>query len=99
MTAVDSGSALLDLPDSIEAKMPVNADHSQIVKFDSRNAEAYKAAIGYLKQFERDAKKVISGRFCTGKRKRLAGDTDEYPKSARLFREASPDKNNQKVAG
>lgn len=65
MTAVDSGSAILDLPDSIEAKIPVNADHSQIVKFDNRNAEAYKTAAGYLKQFEQDARKVISDRFGT----------------------------------
>ena len=65
MTAVDSGSALLDLPDSTETKIPVNADHSQIVKFDSRNAETYKTATEYLKQFEQDARKVISDRFCT----------------------------------
>jgi len=63
MTAVDTGSALLDLPDSIEVKIPVNADHSQIVKFDSRNSEAYKTAVGYLKQFEQDAGEVISARF------------------------------------
>lgn len=65
MTAVDSGSALLELPDSVETKIPVNADHSQIVKFDSRNAEAYQTATHYLKQFEQDAKRVISDRFCT----------------------------------
>jgi len=65
ITAVDSGSALLDLPDSVETKIPVNADHSQIVKFDSRNTEAYQTAMGYLKQFEQDAKRVVSDRFCT----------------------------------
>jgi hypothetical protein len=65
MTAVDSGSALLDLPDSIEAKIPINADHSQIVKFDSRNTETCKTAAEYLKQFEQDARKVISDRFYT----------------------------------
>jgi hypothetical protein len=64
MTAVNTDSALLGLPDSMETPIPVNADHSQIVKFDSRNAEAYKAAIGYLKQFELDAGKVVSDRFC-----------------------------------
>ncbi|OBT66186.1 hypothetical protein VE03_05134 [Pseudogymnoascus sp. 23342-1-I1] len=63
MTAVESGSALLELPDSTEAKIPVDADHSQIVKFDNRNAEAYKAAVGYLKEFEQDARKVVSDRF------------------------------------
>ena len=65
MTAVDSGAALLDLPTSMETPIPVPADHSQIVKFDNRNNEAYKAAIGYLKQFEQGAKRVVSTRFCT----------------------------------
>jgi len=65
MTAVNTDSALLDLPDNIEAKIPVNADHSQIVKFDSRNTESYKTALEYLKQFEQDAGRVISARFCT----------------------------------
>jgi hypothetical protein len=64
MTAVDSDSSILQLPDSVETKIPVNADHSQIVKFDNRNAEGYKAALAYLKQFEQDAGKVISDRFC-----------------------------------
>ncbi|RDW73410.1 hypothetical protein BP6252_07317 [Coleophoma cylindrospora] len=63
ITAVESGSALLDLPDSIETKIPVNADHSQIVKFDSRNFEAYKTATRYLKEFEQNAGKVVSERF------------------------------------
>ena len=65
ITVVDSDSALLQLPDNIEIKIPVSADHSQIVKFDSRQAETYKTTIGYLKNFEQDAKKVISDRFCT----------------------------------
>ena len=65
MTAVDSDSAILQLPDSMETKIPVHADHSQIVKFDSRNADAYKATVEYLKQFEQDAKQVVSARFCT----------------------------------
>jgi hypothetical protein len=65
MTAVDSGSALLHLPDSIEEKIPVNADHSHIVKFDTQRDEAYKAAIAYLKQFEQDAKTVVFDRFGT----------------------------------
>ena len=63
MTAVDIDSALLDLPDSIEVKIPVDADHSQIVKFDNRNADSYKTALMYLKQFERDAGRVVSTRF------------------------------------
>jgi hypothetical protein len=64
MTAIDSDSSILQLPDSIETKIPVNVDHSQIVKFDNRNAEGYKAALRYLKQFEQDTRKVILDRFC-----------------------------------
>jgi len=64
MTAVETGSALLELPDSIESKIPVNKDHSQIVKFDNRNNVTYQTVIGYLKQFEQDARKVVSDRFC-----------------------------------
>jgi protein SERAC1 len=64
MTAVDSDSSILQLPDSMETKIPVNADHSQIVKFDNRNDEAYKAALGHLKKFEQDAGRAISDRFC-----------------------------------
>jgi hypothetical protein len=63
MTAVTSDSAILQLPDSIEVKIPVHADHSQIVKFDNKNADTYQAALGYLKQFEKDAGKIISSRF------------------------------------
>ena len=63
MTAVSSDSAILQLPDSMEVKIPVHADHSQIVKFDNQNADTYQAALGYLKQFEKDAGKIISSRF------------------------------------
>lgn len=64
MKAVTSNSAILQLPDSIEVKIPVNADHSQIVKFDNKNANVYQTALGYLKQFEKDAGKIILDRFC-----------------------------------
>ncbi|KAH8682822.1 hypothetical protein BGZ60DRAFT_205902 [Tricladium varicosporioides] len=70
MTAVETGSALLELPDNTEVKIPVDADHSQIVKFDSRNFETYKMAVGYLKQFEHDAGKVISDQFSLISRKK-----------------------------
>jgi hypothetical protein len=63
VTAVASDSAILQLPDSIEVKIPVHADHSQIVKFDNKNAETYQAVLGYLKQFEKDAEKIVSNRF------------------------------------
>lgn len=42
MTAVDSDSAHLQLPDNLENKIPLLADHSMIVKFDNRNAPGYR---------------------------------------------------------
>jgi hypothetical protein len=65
ITAVDKNSALLQLPDSLEAKIPVDADHSHIVKFDSKNNQSYSSTVRILREFERDAIKVVSERFCT----------------------------------
>jgi protein SERAC1 len=64
MTAVTSDSAILQLPDSMEVKIPVNSDHSQIVKFDNNNDDTYQMALRYLKLFEEDAGRIIPGRFC-----------------------------------
>ena len=60
ITAVTSNLAILQLLDSMEVKIPVYTDHSQIVKFDNKNADTYQTALGYLKQFEKDARKIIS---------------------------------------
>jgi hypothetical protein len=64
LTAVDSGSALLDLPDRVENKIPVNADHSHIVKFVHRKDNTYTTVIKYLKEFDREAGEIVSKRFC-----------------------------------
>ncbi|KAF2727898.1 hypothetical protein EJ04DRAFT_450416 [Polyplosphaeria fusca] len=64
-TAVDTDSALLQLPDSAEDKIPIDADHSMIVKFDSRNQQGYSSARAKLQQFEQDAPGVVEGRFRT----------------------------------
>ncbi|PGH08105.1 hypothetical protein AJ79_06105 [Helicocarpus griseus UAMH5409] len=61
--AVDANSAILHLPDHMEPKIPIERDHSNIVKFDSKSDSGYSSAIGYLKQFERDAPPVVSNRF------------------------------------
>ena len=61
---VDADSALLQLPDSIEDKIPLNADHSMIVKFDNRSNIGYTSARDKLKQFEQDAPGVVAARFC-----------------------------------
>ncbi|KFY27526.1 hypothetical protein V493_03438, partial [Pseudogymnoascus sp. VKM F-4281 (FW-2241)] len=84
MTAVESGSALLELPDSTEIKYPVDADHSQIVKFDSRNAEAYKTAVGHLKEFEQDAGKVVLDRFSPAPRKKPPRSTVPFDRDTKF---------------
>ncbi|KAH0538021.1 hypothetical protein FGG08_005382 [Glutinoglossum americanum] len=63
ITAVDTDSAILQLPDLMEIKIPLHANHSQMVKFDSRGSQAYKSALQYLRQYERDAPKIVSDRF------------------------------------
>ena len=65
VTAVDTDSALLQLPDHMEVKIPLHANHSTIVKFDTRNALGYKSALDKLRQFEQDAPQVVAARFCT----------------------------------
>ncbi|KAL2840901.1 hypothetical protein BJX68DRAFT_271365 [Aspergillus pseudodeflectus] len=63
ITAVGADSALLQLPDHTEDKVPLRADHSTIVKFDSRNASGYQTVMGKLLEFEKDAPSVVAGRF------------------------------------
>ncbi len=62
-TAVDSDSALLQLTDSMETKIPIDADHSQMVKFDTRQAFGYQSVTNVLKEFESAASKVVQARF------------------------------------
>jgi hypothetical protein len=47
----------------MEEKIPLDADHSMIVKFDNKNARGYSSAREKLKQFERDAPSVVTARF------------------------------------
>ncbi|QKX54876.1 uncharacterized protein TRUGW13939_01966 [Talaromyces rugulosus] len=63
VTAVDSDSALLELPDHVEDKVPLHADHSRIVKFDTRNAAGYRTALDKLRQFAQNAPSVVAARF------------------------------------
>ncbi len=56
-------SALLQLPNSVEEKIPLDADHSMMVKFDSKNAPGYSSARAKLQQFARDATNVVANRF------------------------------------
>jgi hypothetical protein len=63
ITAVDRESALLQLPDTVEDKIPLDTDHSMIVKFDSRNTPGYSSAREKLSQFTKDAPGVVASRF------------------------------------
>lgn len=63
MTTVDADSALLQLPDHVEDKVPLHADHSMIVKFDARNTAGYRTALDKLQQFSKDAPSVVAARF------------------------------------
>lgn len=65
MTVLDSKSALLELPDSIEEKISLDADHSMMVKFDSKNAQGYSSVRDKLRRFARDAPGVVADRFGT----------------------------------
>jgi hypothetical protein len=49
----------------MEDKIPLDADHSMIVKFDNRNNQGYTSALDKLRQFEQDAPGVVAARFCT----------------------------------
>ncbi|KAL6229352.1 hypothetical protein BDW75DRAFT_235271 [Aspergillus navahoensis] len=51
ITTVDADSALLQLPDHVEDKVPLNADHSMIVKYNTRNEAGYRAVLDKLQQF------------------------------------------------
>ena len=63
VTVVEKGSAMLELPDMMEEKIPLHSDHSLMVKFDSRNDPGYTSAREKLKQFEKDASGVVAARF------------------------------------
>lgn len=60
---MDTESALLRLPDHIENKIPLHADHSMIIKFDNKNALGYRSALHRLKEFEKNAPSVVAARF------------------------------------
>lgn len=61
---MESDSALLQLPDSIEEKIPLYSDHSMMVKFDGMNDQGYTSARDKLKEFEKHASNVVAARFC-----------------------------------
>ena len=60
---VNPDSAVLQLPDSMEEKLPVDGDHYTIVKFESNTSTTYTSVLEKLRQFEKDAPRVVSTRF------------------------------------
>ncbi|KAL7912616.1 hypothetical protein GGI35DRAFT_440713 [Trichoderma velutinum] len=63
ITKVDNDSALLQLPDSMEDKIPLHSDHSMMVKFGNRNDIGYTSALHKLQEFEQEASNVVKTRF------------------------------------
>ncbi|GAM42317.1 hypothetical protein TCE0_044r16183 [Talaromyces pinophilus] len=63
ITTVAADSALLQLPDHVEDKVPLHADHSMMVKFDTQNAAGYRTALDKLRRFTKDAPAVVVARF------------------------------------
>ena len=62
--AVDAESALLQLPDSVEEKIPLDAAHTMIVRFDYKSNRAYASALDKLRQYEQGAPSIVAARFC-----------------------------------
>lgn len=63
--AVSPESALLQLPNMIEENIPLDADHSRIVKFNARSDPGYSSTLDRLRQYVKDAPSVVASRFCT----------------------------------
>ncbi|KAM0351803.1 hypothetical protein ACHAPU_002315 [Fusarium lateritium] len=82
VTAVNADSALLQLPDHMEEKVPLDLDHSSMVKFDSRNNRGYTSARIKLEQFEKDAPGVVTARFLPVKHKLKPAIRIPFPRDA-----------------
>ncbi|KAJ5278291.1 hypothetical protein N7524_004444 [Penicillium chrysogenum] len=63
ITIVGTDSALLQLPDCMEEKVPLNADHSMVAKFNARSAPGYESVRDRLLQFSKDAPNAVASRF------------------------------------
>lgn len=65
ITVANKETSLLQLGYASEKPVSVDADHSQMVKFESANDRTYKNAVGRLKQFEAVAQEQVLSRFGT----------------------------------
>lgn len=57
----DDEATLLQIPQ--EERIPVDADHSMMVKFDSRTDAAYTSTKYFLQRFEAEAPDIVARRF------------------------------------
>ncbi len=61
---VSESSSVLDLPGHIERKYPVNANHSDMIKFKSSEDATYTTILAILREYTRDASRTIEHRHC-----------------------------------
>ena len=61
---VSESSSVLDLPGHIERKYPVNANHSDMIKFKSSEDATYTTILKILRQYKKDASRTIEHRHC-----------------------------------
>jgi hypothetical protein len=62
--AVEDESALLQLPKSIEEPIAVDADHSNLVKFETAQNKTYRNVRSIVKKMLSEAPAAIESRFC-----------------------------------
>ncbi|KAH7079953.1 hypothetical protein BKA63DRAFT_231448 [Paraphoma chrysanthemicola] len=60
---VNEPSAILQFPGYRERKVPVNANHTNMVKFSSRVDPTYSTVLRMLREYVRDAEKVVASRY------------------------------------
>ena len=66
ITLVSKDTALLGLPQAVEERVEVEANHSMMVKFSIQNNADYIKALDSLLGFEKEAKSVVEMRFRSG---------------------------------
>ncbi|KAI5778075.1 hypothetical protein EDC01DRAFT_675361 [Geopyxis carbonaria] len=71
--SVKAGSALLQLPDSIEEKIPVDGDHFNMVQFETPHCTTYREVRSIIEKILLEAPEAIRSRFVS------------YPAVARNF--------------
>lgn len=75
ITTANPQSVMLQLPDHEEVKIRVDADHSSIVKFDTRHNPTYQSALRCLREFEHAASQLVSSRIMSSVTQTVAEST------------------------